>query len=226
MDNIQRAKEIKFQSIDELTRKRHRYLVDGDICYHWRTYISKGDFKVYDTNNVIENFKKELPAQGAPLHYKNKAIKQLAKEFFEIISKNEQRIEYIKNSTFIPIPPSAKKGEKKYDDRLLRLLYTVSDLLKLPLDIREVISNRVSVPPSHKSEKRLSQDDLLSNYMINEDLCNKLHKRIIIFDDVITAGSHYKAMQKTLLQHPNFSSKKIIGFFIARAVNPNYNTTL
>ncbi|MBV8873565.1 MAG: hypothetical protein JO014_12705 [Metakosakonia sp.] len=81
-------------------------------------------------------------------------------------------------------------------------------------DFRELVTQRVSMPASHAGANRPTPDQIAQNYIFNHAEAADLRNNIVIFDDVLTAGSHYKAMKTTIRQHlPN---KAIIGVFIAR----------
>jgi predicted amidophosphoribosyltransferase len=57
----------------------------------------------------------------------------------------------------------------------------------------------------------------MSNLAIDKKLCQDQKQNIILVDDVITQGAHFKAC-KTLLQQ-EFPNSKIKGLFIARTVH-------
>lgn len=116
--------------------------------------------------------------------------------------------------TFVPIPPSKAKDHPLYDDRLLRSLNVLkSD--RNP-DIRELVLQKQTVQASHLSAQRPTPDEVIANYIIDDSLCAPAPETIIIFDDVITTGCHFKAMKTLLLSR--FPDANIVGFFMARRV--------
>jgi hypothetical protein len=62
-------------------------------------------------------------------------------------------------------------------------------------------------------------DDLRRIYRIDEQIAEPEPKAIGIIDDVLTAGSHFRAMKDLLLAR--FPNVPITGIFIARRVFPN-----
>jgi hypothetical protein len=79
---------------------------------------------------------------------------------------------------------------------------------------------RVSLAAAHESRgNRPSVEELLRVYEIDETLVSPAPRWIGVFDDVLTAGSHFVAM-KTILQG-RFPGVSISGFFIARRVFPD-----
>jgi hypothetical protein len=71
---------------------------------------------------------------------------------------------------------------------------------------------------SHTSENRLTVEELLDAYRIDETLCAPEPRAIGIVDDVLTAGVHFRAMHAILSER--FPDASIVGFFIARRVFP------
>ena len=66
-------------------------------------------------------------------------------------------------------------------------------------------------------ESAPSVEELLAAYEIDQGLVNPRPRWIGVFEDVLTAGTHFVAM-KSILQHPGVA---LSGFFIARRVFPN-----
>lgn len=82
------------------------------------------------------------------------------------------------------------------------------------LDVRELVVQTQSTSAAHESEDRLSPSQLLEIYQLDETKAEPEPSFIIIFDDMLTAGSHFRAMHATLGQR--FPSAEIVGLFIAR----------
>ena len=72
---------------------------------------------------------------------------------------------------------------------------------------------------SHENDERVTVEELLEVYAIDEALCDPAPSAIAIIDDVITAGTHFRAMADTL--RAKFPEAQIIGLFIARRVYPD-----
>ena len=66
---------------------------------------------------------------------------------------------------------------------------------------------------------RVTVDELLALYTIDEDMTDPPPQAIGIVDDVLTAGTHYRAMHLLLSQR--FPDVPIIGLFVARRVFPH-----
>jgi len=123
----------------------------------------------------------------------------------------------------VPIPPSKKKGDQDYDDRMLQMLEHLKTLInekhEYEIDIRELVIQTENTPASHnpQNDQRLSPDDLIKIYEVDQNVLNGTNNTILICDDVLTTGAHYKAMQIVLSEHiPN---RKCAGIFLARCVH-------
>ena len=121
-------------------------------------------------------------------------------------------------ATLVPIPPSASRHDPLYDDRITQIIRRVAFGINNP-DIRELIVTRQSVAPAHQQlNARPSIDEILANYEIDEELVEPVPNSIVLFDDVLTAGAHFKACQRLLSER--FSGVPITGVFIARRIFP------
>ena len=196
--------------VDEATLEDHYFLSGADVCYYLGEYTARKPFSYSDTNNLISNFKKKLDVKDSPQwRYKEQAILQVAAAFREAIGERSLRA-----LTFVPIPPSESKDNPMHDDRMTRMLQAIDP--RQELDIRELVVQSVSTPKSHESDYRLRSEDLLELYSIDESLIDPSPNCIAIVDDMLTAGSHFKAMQAILRRR--FPDAHIIGLFIARRV--------
>lgn len=88
------------------------------------------------------------------------------------------------------------------------------------LDVRNLVVQTVSTDAAHEADNnpRPNVEDLIKLYQIDESLCNRTPADIGVFDDVITAGTHFRAM-KTILNE-RFPGVRVSGFFIARRISP------
>ena len=86
----------------------------------------------------------------------------------------------------------------------------------LNLDIRELILQRESTPSFHQITPRPHWESLIDNYYIDENIANPEPKKVILFDDLLTEGAHFKAAQNVLeKRYPGIITR---GVFIARRI--------
>ncbi|WP_096262147.1 hypothetical protein [Escherichia coli] len=91
---------LRLTLIDELIRKQHHYLEDGDLCYCFGEYTARQGAAYSKTNQLIINLKKGYERRAFPdYHYKKAAIEYVAQMLISNIGNLE---EY----TFVPVPPS------------------------------------------------------------------------------------------------------------------------
>lgn len=201
----------KVLRIDELTVGDHHYLSAGDECYYLGEYTAKQGYSHSKTNQLISNLKKGIGKKNKP-EYKHKedAIRRVAHILSRLVNEAT-----CNQCTFVPVPPSKNQHDALFDDRLMLILAQLSALKGGEVDYRRVVDQPLSIDvPSHLSGVRKSPEELYDMYEIDESTTNNLKDVLLIFDDVITAGSHFTAMKRILSE--KFPQKRIAGLFIAR----------
>jgi hypothetical protein len=204
------ANGLLLQTIDDQSRPDHSRLSVGDECFYLYEYTSRKSFSFSATNGLISNLKKKPGAPG--YQYKARAIGDVARAFAVVINAG-----WLDGGTLVPVPPSKAKDHAEYDDRMLQIWRQIRTTP--PLDVRELVVQRSSLAAAHESQDRPTVEDLLREYQIDESLTAPTPRWIGIFDDVLTAGTHFVAT-KTILGR-RFPGVRIQGFFIARRVFPN-----
>ncbi|TXK93763.1 hypothetical protein BMR07_17035 [Methylococcaceae bacterium CS1] len=197
----------RLSKIDSLTCRDHHYLVDSDLCYYFGEYTARKGFDKSTTNQLIINFKKSVDRKGrVEYKYKLQAIDEIA----TLLNDHFVHTEKV---TFIPVPPSKNRNDPLYDERIVSVLEKIKTLND-DVDYRDLIIQSETTEASHNSSNRLSPQEILKLYSFDELLVNNIRKHIFIFDDMLTTGSHFKAIQQLLLER--FPEKKIYGIFVAR----------
>jgi len=204
----------RLTKVDELILDQHGSLTGEDECYHLLEWTKGGGYSASETNQLIANLKKGPEKRGFPeYYYKERAIETAAYNL-----RNTINDEWLRKATLVPIPPSSCKADPNYDDRMTQVLRAMTRGLS-HRDIRELIIQRDSVTPAHLSgDYRPSVAEIVENYEIDESLLDPTPTVIGIFDDILTAGSHFRAAKQLLSQR--FPGVSIIGVFIARRIFP------
>jgi hypothetical protein len=207
---------FRFIRIDDALRADHYYLTTADECYCLGDYHPHSGYQAGSINNLISNFKKPVDRRGRPEYrYKEQAITDVGRYVREGL-----RPEALPNCTFIPIPPSKAKSDPLYDDRAVRALRSGQP----PLDVRELILMRQSTRAHHEyeaGEKRPTPEGLYELLAIDPS-CLKapLRQTVVIFDDLLTTGTHFKACQR-LVRENTPAETRVIGLFIGRRRLPS-----
>jgi predicted amidophosphoribosyltransferase len=195
--------------IDDLVRGDHSWLTEDDDCYYFMEYTAHEGYGYSAANQFIFNYKKPVRYKGTPAWgYKETAISNAAKLFREYWPTNLP----LNTCTFVPVPPSKIKTHKEYDDRILR---TINLINPAQCEVKELLSFQKDMEPAHIAQRRPTVQELMANIIFdgeNEDS----RDNIILFDDVITTGCHFKACKNILQEY--YPNANIIGMFIARRV--------
>ena len=198
----------KLTRVDSLLLADHYYLDADDECYFIGEYTARTGYAFSATNDLIQNLKKPMDRRDRPeWKYKEWAISKAADMLREAIPP-----EWLNSATLVPVPPSKAKDDPRYDDRLLRILQRFGG--GAGIDIRELVFQPTSTAAAHESEDRPTPADLLELYAIDETLIEPAPQKLVIFDDLLTTGCHFKAIEHKL--GDRFPAKPIIGPFIAR----------
>ncbi len=206
------AEPVRLTEIDETNVGDHSYLSADDSCYFLFEYTSHRGYSFSATNNLISNLKKKPSESNRPgYHYKGQAIAQCAVHLRGAIHPD-----WLATATLVPAPPSKAIGHPDYDDRVERICRLVSG----NIDVRSIVQQINSTTAAHElgQGQRPRIDDLVQNYRIAENLTLPAPTAIAIVDDVLTNGTHFKAMHRVL--SARYPQVPISGIFIARRVFP------
>jgi hypothetical protein len=202
---------IRLSKIDELTRPDHTFIEPEDECYYLGDYYAGRGFSFSGINNLINNLRKPMDRRSRPEEWRHKesAILTCGRMLQEALNE-----EWLKEATLIPVPSSKTRDETEYDDRILRILAEVAKGMRG--DIRELVAMKRSVQQSHLAQERVSISELIDSMSVEEAIAEPAPRSIGIFDDVLTTGRHFKAVQAILRER--FPDIPIVGVFVVRRV--------
>lgn len=203
----------RLTKIDELTISDHYYLVESDECWYFGEYSAYKDWSFSRTNQLIKNFKKEMSKRGTnQWPHKVRAIREVGQLIASTINRDR-----LNGVIFVPIPPSKIRDDPNYDPRLVQALNHASNSLNIALPISECLSQRSNTEPDHVSGKtRATPQERCNSYDIHPERIPGGTNVVVIVDDVVTTGSHYKGAElalKKVLPKASYA-----GLFIARTV--------
>jgi|694.fasta_scaffold42168_4 predicted amidophosphoribosyltransferase len=210
---------MRLSEIDDSNRADHGRLSSDDKCLYLYEYTSGRDYSFSTTNNLINNLKKKPTASQAQLRYKSGAITLCADALREALNPK-----WLDIATIVPVPGSKAADHPDFDDRMSR----VAKLIRPDLDVRNLVVQTASTAAAHEAAadlgERVSVEDLLQLYQINEPQALPPPTTIGVLDDVLTAGTHFRAMKTKLGER--FPDVPITGIFIARRVFPPGDLTV
>jgi hypothetical protein len=198
---------VKWQKIEiGLMEKPPALLNADDVCYFAREYKSHGGYAASEANQLISNFKKKPSTRGTyQWPHKQRAAAQFANELRNILPPN---------SVIAFVPTSKIPTDPDYDPRF----DMVRDyLLRIRADIRveSPVSRTKSCDAVHSggTRKRAAVRESLEWEGFKEE-----PETVMIIDDVITAGTHFRVIKDLIGQNSNAT---VIGVFWARTVWPD-----
>lgn len=202
--------------VDETNRAQHNFLGEGDRCCHFGEYFAYKGYQGGGTNQLIFNFKIKPsvaaanPARGA---WKERAIAEIAAGLRRVVTR-----ENAEQLTWVPVPPSKAVGDVEYDNRLIRTLTTA--FAGYNADVRLLLRQNASAEGDHAGN-RLSPDELTQLLEVDHAAltAEPLRQGIILFDDVLTTGKHFKCCEGRLREVVP-AGMPIVGVFVARRVIP------
>jgi hypothetical protein len=195
---------IRLQQIDETNRRDHWYLDEDDECHFLYEYTAGKDWSWSDTNQLIHNLQKKRGSGG--YHHKGHAITRCANDFSAVLPAD-----WLGQATLVPIPPSKTKSDPAYDDRMVQVCRKIR--AAVAPDVRELVE-QINSTETFKGGKRMPPAELKKNYRIAEQELQNLRGVVGVFDDVLTTGSHFKAVKEMILERA--PQTYVIGFFVAR----------
>jgi predicted amidophosphoribosyltransferase len=190
----------------------HARLLPTDACLYAYEYTSGRDYSFSQTNDLINNLKKKpSTSSAAAIRYKSGAIQTCSKLFASTLNEK-----WLDEATLVPIPGSKALGHPDYDDRMSQVLRGI----RAKVDVRELLRQKTSTTAAHEvgGGRRITVEELLADYEVVEALAALAPRQIGIFDDVLTAGTHYRAAHNVLSRR--FPGVPITGLFVARRVFP------
>ncbi len=210
VDLAQRVLPERLTQVDARTCASHRLLRPGDRVYYLGEYVAGAGY-VSPTNDLIHNFKiKPSSLRGSPVRrrHKEQAIREIAAAFTRHFSALDA------TAVVVPIPTSKLPADPDYDDRLLRALRVCRT--ESMLQVRELIRQKRSTLADHEAIGRQSFRHLLANCYVDDALSLPRPSLVILFDDVLTEGKHFKVCQRLL--HDHYGDIPVVGFFVARTI--------
>ncbi len=200
----------KLLKVDEVTAGEHFSLEANDTCFYIWEYAVRRSYAAGPTNQLVKNLKikpSEIAQAPARRRYKQRAVDHAARAVRELLGQAAAEGPY----SFVPVPSSKAIGDADHDDRTTRVLERAFSSWKS--DVQPILRVKRSMPADHESVERMTYDELLALTEVSPPP-NPLRATIVILDDVLNSGKHFK-VAKSLLS-AEYPGAAILGLFIAR----------
>ena len=203
------TRTYRWTKIDQTMLGDHYHLRADDDCLFLGDY-NAGDKWVNKTpqaiNQTISNIKKAPSHPQA--HYRRRDIKWCG-EALAIVEASHPGLR-----TWVPIPGSKLPDHPDYNPRMIEILDAMKG--QSIADVRHLIFQTESTRASHHGN-RLSPEELARVLRIDESLSEPPPRHIVLVDDVITAGTHFRVASDLL--SARFPQASIHGIFIGRTIH-------
>jgi predicted amidophosphoribosyltransferase len=168
-----------------LLRADHCYLDTTDVCYFETIYKTRRNS---DTRRKLLKFKRGDPSTIL---------------FFARLLARTIPDEWLEQFTFVPMPPS--KGLNSPVRSMVGHL-PAKDIRDLVLQIRGTPSAHTGWRLSPKQRERI--------LVVDELQANPTPNAVVIVDDIVTTGAHFRAMKRVL--QARWPGLHVIGLFLSR----------
>ncbi len=169
------------------------YLDESDACLY---YMDKTDGRPSDSkpNQLIYNLKinpVDMTDAQRRADFKGKAIRQCADDMARLFM-NWKTVTPA-NTVLVPVPPSKPVGTKGYDNRMT----LVCKLIESKTGIRciDCLSAKTNLGAMHNGELSRDPELLRRNITFDSKMIPEGIKYIILVDDQLTKGTHFKAIK-------------------------------
>jgi hypothetical protein len=206
--------------IDDSNRCEHSFLTPPDRCLFLGDFHSCAGWAGGAINQLIANFKRpRRQIEREPIGERLRRHREHAVGTISAALRRQFTLDEIESRcTFVPIPTSKCRDDPNYCDRLERTLRIAFD--GYASDIRLLLRQRMSTCSDHCSgHDRMSYERLFEITELDPKyLVIPLRPIVVLFDDVLTSGKHYKVAKSRIREV--FPQQPIVGVFVARRVQP------
>lgn len=190
------------------TMEHRPFLTEEDKCYYFLNYNDLG-FKYSESNQTVFNFKKDISKANIPheWQYRNLAIEKFVKYLSESINWIHQG-----QATVIPAHTSKPRASSSFNNRIDLVVDKLSFQYPTFISVEKILDAQCEVLAAHCGGER-NLNAIKSNLLVS-NFQKAPSSIVILIDDVLTTGSHFRACKDMILAHDS-RVKDVIGIFLA-----------
>lgn len=179
------------------------HLSAEDKCLYFMEH-TPGGYNKSKNNSQISNFKKPMSRSSFPdWEYKIEAIDKFASDLTEGINIGSI-------TTIIPAPTSKPRGHNEWDNRLDQVVESFVSKQTNGARCEYALDSIIPLTPAHAGGSR-DMEYIKQNTHWN-GFATAPSTTVLIIDDVLTSGAHYKAWKEIILENDP-RVKSVIGIF-------------
>jgi hypothetical protein len=180
-----------WKAIDWPQGTRPSCLLDDDECWYARNFLSGGGYSASQDNNVIFNLKIDPSHQSNPWRwrYRIEAVEQFAYELGELLPVAENGV-----WTLAPMPTSKPRDADGYNDRLDCVLQLLNDK-RDDIEVIDAVRRKTEIRSASRSG---TNRPTIKEHIETLESTGEANGRVILVDDVITAGATFRACSNVL----------------------------
>lgn len=183
------------------------HIKEDDFCIYAREYIGgRRGYSAGETNSLILNFKKSPNKMYTnEWNHRKRAVEKFKTEIEFLVKQNVPW-------TMTAIPSSKQKNDPEYNNRF-EDLFSKLKISRPKINIEWPVEIKTTAAASHHRGEDRDPVIIQNNYFW-KGFSKKAPKVLIIVDDILTTGSHFRAMSDFLRK--NGYEGKIVGVFWAK----------
>lgn len=191
----------EWSRITRIDGRNHRHLDSDDICMFLHTMETHGYDEMdkwSDTYRTIHEFKANPIRSRDSYSYgqrKKRATERIAADLISFFASNDRAPEA--KFLLIPAVTSKPEGHPEHDDRLLEVCRAVAEAMD-SVTCANILSIDEELPSAHGCAGMRRPADLLPHIAVDATFPIDGHDVLLVFDDVITTGGHYKACKQAI----------------------------
>lgn len=196
----------------DLRFDRVNHLDDNDLCFYFIDYTD-GGYDKSKSNSKVLNFKKDIAYRDNKVvwGFRKREVEDFASKIHNVLKQNSDRDNFV----LIPCPTSKPKSHSEFNDRLVCVMKFLKQK-NSSYKICDCFDRTEVVKPAHHGGSRCVEEIKKTLFLSPPPHFLSKENSVILIDDVLTTGAHFKACQMMIMSEWEIPQQKIIGLFLAK----------